>query len=98
VIGPDKVDYLKGEHLGVVVACIFEGDIESNLPKGDGLLARDHSVEWVRAIFELVPGQSSPSKMLRPLPPSMRALVSQVVPTSGSTMRGNLPCLGIQSR
>jgi hypothetical protein len=38
----------------------------------------------------------SPSKVsrymgLRPLPPSMMALVSRVVPTSGSIIRGDLP-------
>jgi hypothetical protein len=34
---------------------------------------------------------------LRLLPLSMRALVSHVVPTNGSMMRGNLPGLGMLS-
>jgi hypothetical protein len=100
VIGPEKVDHIESECFGVVVACVFEGDRQSNLPEGDGLLARDHFIEWVWVIFELVPISPSLSKVsrymsLRALPPSTRAFVSRVVLTSGSTMRGNLPGFGI---
>jgi hypothetical protein len=39
VIGPGEVNHLKGKHLGVVVTCVFEGDMQSNLPVGDELFA-----------------------------------------------------------
>jgi hypothetical protein len=57
VVRPEEVDHLEGEHFGAVVACIPKGDRQTNLPEGDGLLARDHSIERVQASFELVPGQ-----------------------------------------
>jgi hypothetical protein len=56
-VGPREVDHHKGERFGVVVACVSKGDMQINFPEGDGLLARGHSVEWVRVIFELVLGQ-----------------------------------------
>jgi hypothetical protein len=55
-VGLGEADPLEGEHLSAVVACVSEGDKQINLPKGDGLLARDHSIEWVRAVFELLLG------------------------------------------
>jgi hypothetical protein len=95
VVGPSEVDHLKGESFGAVVACVSECDRQSNLPEGDELLARDHFVEWAWAVLDLSWVSTSPLKVsrymrLRPLPPSMRTLVRWVVPTSGSTMRGNL--------
>jgi hypothetical protein len=49
-----EVDHLESEHFGVVVACIFEGNMQIDPPEGDGLLAQDHSIEWMRAVLELV--------------------------------------------
>jgi hypothetical protein len=62
---PREVDHIKGEHLSAVVACVSEGDRQSNLPEEDELLAREHYVEWVQAIFELVPGQLQPLKCVK---------------------------------
>jgi hypothetical protein len=44
----------------VVVAHISRGDWQCDLPEGDGLLAQDHFVEWMWAIFELIPGEPQP--------------------------------------
>jgi hypothetical protein len=57
-----EVDYLKHEHLGEVATHVPDGDRQGDLPKGNGLLARDHSIEWVWAALELVPGESQPLK------------------------------------
>jgi hypothetical protein len=57
VVRPKEVDHLEHEHPSVVTACVVEGDRQSNPPEGDILLARDHSVEWVRVTLELVPGK-----------------------------------------
>jgi hypothetical protein len=57
VVRPREVDHLKGECFGAVVARVFEGDRQSNLPEGDELLARDNSVERVWTTFELVLGK-----------------------------------------
>jgi hypothetical protein len=62
MIGPREVDHLIGEHLGAVVACVTEGLRQSILPEGDELLARDHSIEWVWALFELELSQPQPFK------------------------------------
>jgi hypothetical protein len=59
---PREVDHLKREHLGVVVTRISEGDWQSDPPEGGGLLARDHSVEWVWAAIELVTSKPQPLK------------------------------------
>jgi hypothetical protein len=40
-----KVNHLKRERLGVVVARVSEGDRQSDPPEGDGLLPWDHNVE-----------------------------------------------------
>jgi hypothetical protein len=69
---------------------------------GDILLARDHSVEWVWASFELVLGQPQPFEgvevsKVEATAPSMRALVSRAILTSRSTIMGNLPSFGILS-
>jgi hypothetical protein len=57
MLRPGQVDHLESERFGVVVACISEGDTKSNPPKGDGLLARDHSIEWMWATLELISGK-----------------------------------------
>jgi hypothetical protein len=103
MVRPRKVDHLKRECLSAVVARASEGDRQSDPPMGDRLLPWDHSVKWMWAALELLTGKPHLAKVSRymrlmPLPPSMRALVSQVIPTSGSTMRGNLPGLGMLSR
>jgi hypothetical protein len=51
------IDHLERERLCVVVACVFEGDWQSDLPERDGLLAQDHSIEWMWAALVLVPGK-----------------------------------------
>jgi hypothetical protein len=66
----------------------------------DGLLTWDHFVKWVWATLELVLGKPQSIKGIEvheveAAAPSMRALVSRVVPTIGSTMRRNLPGLGM---
>jgi hypothetical protein len=45
VVRPKEVNHLKREHLGAVVAHVFERNQQSDPPKGDGLLAWNHSVE-----------------------------------------------------
>jgi hypothetical protein len=100
VVRPREVNYLKCECLSAVVTRFSEGDRQGDLPKGDMLLTRDYSVEWVWAALELVPSEPQRLKSVKvheveAAAPSMRALVSEVVPTSGSTMRGNLPHLGM---
>jgi hypothetical protein len=40
-----EVDHLKGEWLLVEVVQLAEGDVELDLPKGDGLLRRHNSKE-----------------------------------------------------
>jgi hypothetical protein len=102
VISPREVNHLKCNCFSPVVARISEGDRQGDSPKGGGLLAQDHSIEWMRTTLELISGKSSPSKVswylsLKSLPPSMRALVSWVIPTSELTMRGNLLGLGYSS-
>jgi hypothetical protein len=87
VVRPGEAEYLKGEHLSTVVARIPEGDMQANLPEGDKLLAQPNPN----------PLKVSRYMRLRPLPSSMRALVSRVVPISGQTMRANLPGFGTQS-
>jgi hypothetical protein len=56
VVRTREINHLKSKHFGVVVACVSEGDRQSNLPEGDGLLVRDHCIEWMWATFELVLG------------------------------------------
>jgi hypothetical protein len=75
----------------VVVSCVSKDDRHGNLPEGDGFLARDGSgvlLSW--SWVSTSPSKVSRYMRLRPLPPSMRALVSRVVPTSRLTIRGNL--------
>jgi hypothetical protein len=101
-VGFGEVDHLEGESLGAVVAHVSKSDGQIDLPEWDGLLACDHFVEWVQMILSRSRPSPSLAKVLRymrfrPLPPSMRSL-SQVVPTSGSTMRENLPAFETQSR
>jgi hypothetical protein len=55
-----EVDHLKCERLDAVVACVFERDRQSDPPEGDGLLAQDHSVEWMWATLELVRSKPQP--------------------------------------
>jgi hypothetical protein len=62
VVRPREVEYLKCERLGAVVAHVFEGDQQGDLPKRDKLLARDRSVEQVWAALELVMGKPQPLK------------------------------------
>jgi hypothetical protein len=57
VVRPREVDYLEGERLAMVIACVFEGDRQGNLLEGDTLFARDHFVEWIWADLELIPGK-----------------------------------------
>jgi hypothetical protein len=57
VVRSGEVNHFETEHLGAIIARDSEGDRKSNLPKGDELLARDHSVERVWAALELVPGE-----------------------------------------
>jgi hypothetical protein len=40
--------------LGAIVAHVSESDRQTDLPEGDGLLVRDHFIEWVWAGFEKV--------------------------------------------
>jgi hypothetical protein len=42
------------EHFCAVVGCIPKGDRQGDPSKGDRVLARDHSIEWVCAAQELV--------------------------------------------
>jgi hypothetical protein len=98
-----EVNYFKCEGLGAVVTGLFEGDRQDDPSEGDELLAQNHSVEWVWATLELVLGEPQSLEgveayKVEALLPSIRAFVSQVVPTSRSTMRGNLPGLGMLSR
>jgi hypothetical protein len=95
-----EIDYFKHEHFSVVVACVSEDDRQGNPPKGDGLPTEDISIEWVWAILEMVLGESQSLNgvevhEVEAASPSMSALVSQVVPTSGSMIRGNHPGLGM---
>jgi hypothetical protein len=62
MVRPGEVDYLKCEYLSAVVARVSECDRQGDLPKTVGLLARDHSVEWVWATLELVTGEPQPLK------------------------------------
>jgi hypothetical protein len=101
VVGSREVDHIEGEHLGTVVARISESGRQINLPEGDELHAQDHSVKGVQARLFLSRSWPSPnpSKVLwyvrlRPLPPSMKALVNRVVSTSRSTMRRIFSALG----
>jgi hypothetical protein len=57
MVRPEEVNHVEGARVSVVVTRIPEGDMQTNLPEGDILLARDHSVEWVRADPESVPPQ-----------------------------------------
>jgi hypothetical protein len=50
-----EIDHLERECLGAVVARVSEGDWQSDSPKGGGLLARDHPIEWMWAALELIP-------------------------------------------
>jgi hypothetical protein len=104
VVRPEEIDYLEHDHLGALVAHVSEGDRQDYPPKRGRFFARDHSVEQVWAALELVTGEPQPLKGVEvyeveaTTPPphaSMRALVSQVIPPSGLTMRGNLPGLGM---
>jgi hypothetical protein len=52
MVGSKEVDHLEGERLCMVVALVFESDRHINLPEGDGLLAQNHFIEWVRAGLE----------------------------------------------
>jgi hypothetical protein len=79
VVRPKEVNHLKREHLGAVVAHVFERNRQSDPPKGDGLLAWDHSVEWMWATLELVTSKPQPFKGVKvheveATAPSMRAL------------------------
>jgi hypothetical protein len=56
VVRSGEVEYLKGEPLGALIACISEGDRQSKPPEGDRLLARDHSIEWMWVVLELISG------------------------------------------
>jgi hypothetical protein len=47
VVMPREFDHLNGERFSAVVARVFEGDRQSNLPERDKLLAQDHSIERV---------------------------------------------------
>jgi hypothetical protein len=58
VVGSREVDHLEFECLGAVVACVSEIYRQTDLPEGDGLLAQDHSIEWVWVGFAQVPTQT----------------------------------------
>jgi hypothetical protein len=57
VVWSGEVNHLNGERLDVVVARVSESNGQINLPKGNGLLAWNHSIEWVWASFQQVPAQ-----------------------------------------
>jgi hypothetical protein len=57
VIRPRVVNLFEHEHFSVIIARVSEGDRQGDPPEGDALLAQDHSVEWVRAALELIPGK-----------------------------------------
>jgi hypothetical protein len=52
-----EAQFLKCECLGAIVCRVSKGDWQSDPPEGDGLLDRDHSIEWMWAALELIPGQ-----------------------------------------
>jgi hypothetical protein len=54
VVGSGEVDQLEGECLSAVVAHVSKSDKQIDLPKENGLLSWEHSVEWVRVGFEQV--------------------------------------------
>jgi hypothetical protein len=62
VVRPREVDYLKRECFGAVVARVSKSDRQGDPPKWNGLLAWDHSIEWVWATLELVLGEPQPLK------------------------------------
>jgi hypothetical protein len=65
VVRPGEVNHLKHKHLSVVVARVSEGDRQSDLPEGDGLLAQDHSIEGMWATLELVSSEPQPLKRVK---------------------------------
>jgi hypothetical protein len=44
----------------VVIVHVSNGDQQSDPPEGDGMLARDHSKEWMWAALELVTSRPQP--------------------------------------
>jgi hypothetical protein len=60
VVRSGTVDHLEGEHLGAVVVHVSKSGRQTDLLKGDGLLAWDHSIEWVQAGFGHVLAQPQP--------------------------------------
>jgi hypothetical protein len=54
VVWSGEVDHLEGERLNAVVARVSKSNGQIDLPEGNGLLAQNHSVEWVRTGFERV--------------------------------------------
>jgi hypothetical protein len=57
VVRSIEIDHLERECLSAVVAHISKGDRKSDSSEGDGLLAWDHSIEWMWAIKELILGE-----------------------------------------
>jgi hypothetical protein len=54
VVWSGEVDHLEGERLNAVVSRVSKSNGQIDLPEGNGLLAQNHSVEWVRTGFERV--------------------------------------------
>jgi hypothetical protein len=57
VVRHREINHLKCERLGAVLACVSKGDLQSEPREGDGLLAWDHSIEWMWGALEPVPGK-----------------------------------------
>jgi hypothetical protein len=102
VVTHGEVNYLECKHLDAVVAHVSEGDQQGGPPKRDGLFAQDDSIERVWATLELVMHKPQPQNGVKAHEVEAAAsihvdLSEPVVPTSGSTMTGNLPGLGMLS-
>jgi hypothetical protein len=102
VITPGAVDHLEHEHLCAFVACISESDWQGDLPEVDGLLGRDHSIEWVWTTLELIRAKSQSVKgvevhEVEATIPIHKCFGEPSLLDQWITTRGNLPGLGILS-
>jgi hypothetical protein len=102
VVRPEEVNYFKRECFSAVVARVFEGDRQGDSFVGDRLLAQNHSVKWVHATLELVLGepQSLEGAEVHEVDaavPIHEGLSEPGCSAGGSTIRGNLPGLGMIS-
>jgi hypothetical protein len=98
VVRPGEIDHLKCKSLYVKIAHVSEGDRQSDLPEGNGLLSRDHFIEQVWAALELVEVSPSSSKVsrymkLRPLPPIHEGLGEPGCPDQWVDYEGKPPQL-----